>query len=134
MRKLLIVLAVIFAASLWTTAGVGAATCPTKHHVMRHHVKTKNCRMVCRHKKKHHKARAASVARGPIINVPAPVVNVPQGPAPVVNVPQQPAPVINEAPTVGITVDSSSIYIVRGNQLTVLDKCSYECKKTLTLP
>lgn len=81
-------------------------------------------------------ARPAAAARGPMVNCPAPVVNVPEQPAPVVNVPQQPAPVVNVAsppPTVGITTDNCFIYIVRGDQLMVLDKNTYELKKTISL-
>ncbi len=91
--------------------------CPTKHKAKRY-------------------ARPAHIARGPVVNCPAPVVNVPQQAAPIVNVPQQPAPVVNVAapsPTVGITVDNCNIYIVRGDQLTVIDKSNYECKRTVPL-
>ena len=81
-------------------------------------------------------ARPAAAARGPVVNCPAPVVNVPEQPAPVVNVPQQPAPVVNvpsPPPTVGITTDNCFIYIVRGDQLMVFDKNTYCLKKTVPL-
>ena len=92
-----------------------------------------HCYRVKRHVRK---ARAASVARGPAITCPAPVVNVPQQAAPVVNVPQQAAPVVNVPPfppTVGVTVDSCNIYIVQGDQLMVLDKNTYCLKQSVPL-
>ena len=138
MRKLLMVLAVVFATSFLATAGVEAAACPTKH-VVRHCLRHKHKAMKAwRHHKKR-VAKPAAVGRGPIVNVPAqaaPIINVPAQAAPIVNVPEQPAPVVNVAappPTVGITTDNTMIYIVRGNQLMVLDKCTYEVKKTMSL-
>lgn len=136
MRKLLIVLAVVFATSLFTATGVQAATYPTKKPMVRHHIVRKHkVTVVCRPVKR--RARPARAARGPVLRCPTPVVNVPRQPAPVVNVPQQPAPVVNippSPPTVGVTADNTNLYIVRENQLTVLDKCTYEVKKTMTLP
>lgn len=138
MRKLLILLAVVFAASLITTAGVDAAKCPTKYKA-RHHMVRKHKTSAMKCPMRHHRARPARYARGPIVNCPtppAPIVNVPQQAAPVVNVPQGPAPVVNippNPPGVGITTDSTMIYIVRGNELMILDKCTYEVKKTVTL-
>ena len=144
MRKLFLILAVVFATSVLAMPSMGASTtCPTKHmkrHAMRHHKyhHYRTCyrmkRVRCRRHYRHH--RPAQAARGPMVTCPAPVVNVPQQAAPVVNVPQQAAPVVNVAappPGVGITTDSTSIYIVRGNQLMVLDKCTFEVKKTVTL-
>lgn len=144
MRKLLLVLAVVFAASLYTAAGLDAATRPTtkkaRHAVVAKHKTVKaHCKMVCKPKAKKmtkRMARPARYARGPVVNCPAPVVNVPEQAAPIVNVPQQPAPVVNvppSPPTVGITVDNCSIFIVRENQLIVLDKNTYECKKMVPL-
>ena len=146
MRKLLLVLAVVFAASLYTAAGVNAAAGTTKKKVghaivAKHKAMKSNCRVVCKPKMhKTHKmkrvSRPARYARGPVVTCPAPVVNVPQQAAPVVNVPQGPAPVVNVPPmppTVGITVDDCSIYIVRENQLMILDKNTLECKKTMPL-
>ena len=136
MRKLLMVVAVVFASSLFTTVGVEAAKVPTGKRLVSKCVKPKAKRVL---RVTRHKAMPARYARGPIINVPkspAPIVNVPEQPAPVVNVPQQPAPIVNVAaplPTVGVTVDSTMIYIVRGSQLMVLDKCTYEVKKTMSL-
>ncbi len=146
MRKLFIILAVVFATSVLAMPSMGASTaCPTKHmkkhsmmhHKYRHHHRTcyKVTKMHCR-RVRHHKAKPAQAARGPVVTCPAPVVNVPQQAAPVVNVPQQAAPVVNVAappPGVGITTDNTSIYIVRGNHLMVLDKCTFEVKKTVNL-
>ena len=81
-------------------------------------------------------ARPARAARGPAVTCPAPVVNVPQQAAPIVNVPQQPAPVVNvpaNPPSTAISVDSCNIYIVRNNQLTILDKNTYQVKQTVPL-
>jgi hypothetical protein len=120
------------------------------HHKMMHHKKMMKkaipakaargpvwvCKKVYRHHKMIRRAKAAGVARGPMVTCPAPVVNVPQQAAPIVNVPAQAAPVVNipaSPPTVGITVDSCSIFIVRENQLIVLDKNTYEVKKTVPL-
>ena len=137
MRKLLMVVAVVFATSLFTTVGLEAATkCPTGKRLVSKCVRPRAKRV---HHVKKHKAMPARYARGPIINCPkppAPIVNVPAQPAPVVNVPAQPAPIVNVAappPTVGVTVDGTMIYIVRGSQLMVLDKCTYEVKKTMSL-
>jgi hypothetical protein len=91
---------------------------------------------VCPKKRTVRRSRPAMAARGPVVNCPAPVVNVPQQPAPVVNVPQQPAPVVNvpaPPPTVGITTDNCFIYVVRGDQLMVFDKNTYCLKKTVPL-
>lgn len=156
MRKLWIVLAVVFAASLLTAAGVDAkcrAKHKVRHHVMcvkvmKHKATTAKCptkRMAkparvakgpkCPIRHKRH-ARPARVARGPMVTCPSPVVNVPQQAAPVVNVAPGPAPVVNIPalpPTVGITVDNCMIYIVRENQLMVLDKNTFEVKKTVPL-
>lgn len=134
MRKLWIVLAAVFAASVFMTAGVDAAKCPTRYKA-RHHIVTKH-KAPAMHAKVVKKATPARAARGPVVTCPAPVVNVPQQAAPVVNVPAQPAPVVNVGPmppTVGITVDDCSIFIVRENQLIVLDKNTYEVKKTVPL-
>jgi hypothetical protein len=68
----------------------------------------------------------AGIARGPRVLCPAPVVNVPQQAAPVVNVP---AP----EPTVGVATDNCNIYIVRGNQLTVVDKNTYQVRRTVPI-
>lgn len=175
MRKLFLVLAVVFAASLYTAAGVSAATCPTKkkvkHHIVAKHkvakasskltckpkmtmkkksmpariargpackaVKHTYYKMTCKPKMRTKRAsRPARLARGPSVTCPAPVVNVPQQAAPVVNVPQGPAPVVNvppSPPTVGITVDNCNIYIVRENQLMILDKNTYQVKSTVPL-
>ena len=158
MRKLLIVIAALFAITLLAAAGVNAAKTTTKHPVRyarkahaRRHAKKYRTRYVkkckCRYVKKRvyrrkrvyrhrivRKARPARRARGPIVTCPAPVVNVPQQAAPVVNVPQQPAPVVNVPPSSAIATDANNIYILRGNQLTVLNKCTYECIKSVTLP
>ena len=168
MRKLWIVLAAVFAASVFMTAGVDAAKYPIKykarhyvaakhrasttmhHKLMRRAMHLKMIKKavaartargpawVCKRVYRHHLRRsmAARAARGPIVTCPAPVVNVPAQAAPVVNVPAQPAPVVNippSPPTVGITVDNCSIFIVRENQLIVLDKNTYEVKKTVPL-
>lgn len=152
MRKLWILLAAVFATSLIMTAGVDAANYPTKSKApamksktTQHKatMKSKPARTargpVCKvkHRKKvARRSMPARVARGPMVTCPAPVVNVPQQAAPVINVPAQAAPVVNvppAPPTVGITVDNCSIFIVRENQLTVLDKNTYEVKKTVPL-
>jgi hypothetical protein len=185
MRRWVIVLAVVFALSVFAAILADAATttkmpakskaavkakCPTtaksstatkhwkgttkhkKHAVAKHKMSaaakkargpmyTTKCRKVSKWvcPKKHRvkrMARPARIARGPAVTCPAPVVNVPQQAAPVVNVPQQPAPVVNvpaSPPTVGITTDNCFIYIVRGDQLMVIDKNNYECKKTIPL-
>jgi len=151
MRKLWIVLAAVFAASVFMTAGVDAAKVTTKAKAPAMHAKTVHHKMmkkaaaagpgwVCKRVHRHHKmvkkATPARAARGPMVTCPAPVVNVPQQAAPVINVPAQPAPVVNVGPmppTVGITVDNCSIFIVRENQLIVLDKNTYEVKKTVPL-
>lgn len=71
-----------------------------------------------------------------MVTCPAPVVNVPAQAAPVVNVPQQAAPIVNVPPfppTVGITMDSCNIYIVKGDNLLILDKNTYCLKQTVPL-
>lgn len=159
MRRLWIVLAVVFATSLYTAAGVQAAKATTKQK-LRHYVSSKHKvtaassakkhkaavmaartakgpKWVCHRVVKRHVRKApARAARGPMVTCPAPVVNVPQQAAPIVNVPQQPAPVVNVAapsPTVGITVDDCNIYIVQGSQLMVLDKTTYAIKQSVPL-
>lgn len=160
MRKLWMISAVVFSVSLMMTAGLQAAANNTKSgtsvakksqpaKVVKkakpavRHKSAVRCRTVCTPKKKVVRpSTPARAARGPVAPVvhvpqqPAPVVNVPAQPAPVVNVPAQPAPVVNVAPsppTVGITVDNCSIYIVRENQLIVLDKNTYCLKKSVPL-
>jgi Tfp pilus assembly protein PilE len=163
MRKLLIVLAVVFALSVFAAALAQAVTattkmpakskmtakakCPTMHRASttaKHKTmasKKPKCYKVTKwHCPKKHTvrraARPAAAARGPVVTCPSPVVNVPQRPAPVVNVPQQAAPIVNvpaSPPTVGITVDNCFIYVVRENQLMVIDKNTYELKKTVPL-
>lgn len=182
MRRLWIVLAVVFATLIATAAGVQAATSSMSKSKVRHHLTMKqkvmaarwirahramSARMgrgpklfsrrakmrkliaarmargpkwVCHRVRRHiRKARPATIARGPIINVPqapAPVVNVPQQAAPVVNVPQQPAPVVNVPafpPGVAVTVDNCNIYVVQGNQLMVFDKNTFCLKQTVPI-
>ena len=194
MRKLVLVLAVVFAATIITAAIVAAATSTTKSGQTtvakkqvaktagktvakpaakkksmpskaargpskkfykgykitkkasmrarmgsgpkRHYAK-RSCKLVCKPRVKAKRmARPARAARGPAVTCPAPVVNVPQQAAPIVNVPQQPAPVVNvpaNPPSTAISVDSCNIYIVRNNQLTILDKNTYQVKQTVPL-
>lgn len=159
MRKLWMLIAAVFAVSLMMTAGLQAATTTkSKAAVAKKSQPAKvvkkakpvakpksavRCRTVCTPKKKTvRRSTPARAARGPVAPVvhvpqqPAPVANVPAQPAPVVNVPAQPAPVVNvppSPPNVGITVDNCSIYIVRENQLMVLDKNTYCLKKSVPL-
>lgn len=128
MRKLWILLAVLFTTSLITATGVDAAV-KCKTFVRKHKV------TVCHRMKK--KAKMARAARGPKVTCPAPVVNCPAPPAPIVNVPQQPAPVVNVPPSptpVGVATDTTSIYVLRGDTLTIIDKSNCQCIKTLPLP
>lgn len=142
MRKLLLVVAVVFVLSVISVA-VSAATykCPTKptvrHKVTVKHRMTTKKKMAVRCPVKKKRSMPARTARGPMVTCPSPVVNVPQQAAPIVNVPQQPAPVVNippEQPGVGVTTDAANIYVVRGNQLIILDKRCYEVRNTVTLP
>lgn len=128
MRRLVISMIVVFVASVLGAHAVDAAT---------RYKSTRGTNMRCRKvtvtrctpkKKRVARTRTKVVTR--YVPVPAaagagPVVNVPQQPAPIVNVPQQPAPVVNIPPTppnTAVTVDSNFIYIIRDNQLLILDK------------
>lgn len=173
MRRLWIVLAVVFAATTLGAAGVQAATgsskskygskmsakqkatakvwaksqaarsargpaakkSPSKYTRYAHGSKYR-CYRASGAKRYVRRARPASAARGPVVNVPAPIVNVPAQAAPVVNVPQGPAPVVNVPPfppAVGVTVDNCNIYIVQNDQLMVIDKNTYCLKQTVPL-
>lgn len=157
MRRLWILLAVVFATSLLTTAGLEAAT-TTKRSGSKITAKQKAAATKWAKSSKRtstaasrargpkwrcyrvsttaRRARPAAAARGPVVTCPAPVVNVPQQAAPVVNVPQQAAPIVNvppNPPTVGVTVDNCYIYIVQNDQLMVIDKNTYCLKKTVPL-
>ena len=67
MRKLFIILAVVFAISLFTVPVIGATTCQTRHHMMRHKTTRRCvCHKVAMHRRIHHRAVAAQAARGPI--------------------------------------------------------------------
>ena len=103
----------------------------------KHHYAKRSAKMICKPKMKAKRiARPARAARGPSVTCPAPTVTVPQQAAPVVNVPQQPAPVVNipaNPPSTAISVDNCNIYIVRENQLTILDKSTYQVKQTVPL-
>lgn len=159
MRRLWLVLAVVFAASLYTAAGVQAATYSKSKSGSKMSAKQKKSSMAARRgsgpytyqtksgakwrcykvapkAKRARVSRPARVARGPMVTCPTPVVNVPQQAAPVVNVPQGPAPVVNVPPfppTVGVTVDNCYIYVVQGDKLMVIDKNSYCLKQTIPL-
>ena len=133
MRKLMILIAFVFITSICTVAVGDAATCPTKSKVSKRIVSKHKVKCTCKAKRHSMPARAA---RGPVVTCPAPIVNVPKQAPPVVNVPQQPAPVVNVAappPSVSVTSDNNYIYIVRENQLMIMDKCNYSCVKTVTL-
>ena len=150
MRRLVILLVVVFVASLVSMPAISATkgvTTPKAHKMTTKHKLHKKtamkpkakyrCYRVVRHKAKAMPARkGAGPATRPVVNCPAPVVNVPQQPAPVVNVPEQPAPVVNVAappPSTAITVDTSSIYIVRDNQLIILNKSDLCLKSKVSL-
>ena len=142
MRRLVILLALVFAASLVSAPALGATAYPTKTPKV-HRTTTKKvakakmrCYPVKRYKAKAKPARAGAGPKAPVVNCPAPVVNVPQQPAPIVNVPEQPAPVVNVAappPSTAITVDTTSIYIVRDNQLWILNKNDLCLKNKVSL-
>jgi hypothetical protein len=141
MRRLVILLAVIFAVSAMSAPALGATACPTKStKVHRTTAKKKmpkkvsKAKMKCAPVKSAKKATPAKAGAGP--RVIQPVVKCPEQPAPIVNVPEQPAPVVNVAPpppSTAITVDTNSIYIVRDNQLIILNKCDLCLKNKVSL-
>jgi|GEM_PF-2926189 len=138
MRKLLIILVAVIAASLVLTAVVQAAQCTTKPGIHKNAKMTHKATVAHKAKMvKHCKAMPARAARGPRFACPAPVVNVPAQAAPVVNVPSQPAPVVNVAappPGVAVSSDYNNIYVLRGDQLYVLDKQCYGVRQIIPLP
>lgn len=123
MRRLMIlIVAVLISCSLMVSTA-DAATPTRKTAIQRKSGCKVKCRTVCPTTKR--AVRRAPVRKGAGPVCPAPVVNVPQQPAPVVNVPQQAPPVVNVAappPGVGITTDECYIYVVKGDELMVIDK------------
>ncbi len=130
MRRLVILLILLFAASVLSAPVMAAKACPTKmhktHRMSMKKMRHSKTRIVCHRVKRvrHHRmAMPAQKGAGP--QVIQPVINVPQQAAPTVNVPQQAAPVVNVAAppaNTAITVDTSCIYIVRDGQLLILNK------------
>ena len=143
MRRLLLVLIVAFATTLFVASGVDARTYTRKHYRHRAHAvqmtkhRARSCKMikrvVCRPVRRH--VRRAPVGAGPVVrpvvNVPAPTVTCPN---PQVNVaaPNVTFPPVN-VPTVGVTVDDCNIYIVRENELLVLGKTDMCLKRRVPL-
>lgn len=124
MRRLAILFTLAAVLASLLAVNVDAAKCRT--HCVRKCTPTK-ARRVAR------VAQPAKVAAGPVVK--APVINVPACPAcpqAVVNVPQQPAPQVF-APQTAITTDDCYVYIVRDNDMLVLDKNTFCLKSRIAL-
>lgn len=138
MRRLVILMTVVFVASVMGAPAVEAARYKSTRGT---NVRCKRVTVTRCTPKKKRVARTRTRVVTRYVHVPAaagagPVVNVPQQPAPIVNVPQQPAPVVNIPPTppnTAVTVDSNFIYIIRDNQLLILDKNGLCLKQSVML-